>query len=424
MRKYQKYDVIVIGGGAAGIAAALGVVKTGGTCVLIERNGCLGGQATNSNVASYCGFFTHEKMPRQVVKGVGQEVLEELKFLDGYNSYSFSSIGNAIITFDEELLKYALDVLVQKYELDVMFHCSLVKVNTSGDGTKIDSVECIDDENWYEFEGKAYVDASGDANLSYLAGAKIRYGDGQGGGYFSTKVMRIDRVKPEVKFSQSILEQVIRKAKAEGYTHLTKEAGIIFHTEADIVYAILPSIAVPKLDSRTLTRCEMETRRQCQEYMEVFRKYMPGMENARLLSTGNKIGLRDTRHVIGEEILTANDVLNAQKRTDRVARGAWPCEMHDDICTMISYLWIKDDGYYDIPLGTLKSINIKNLWCAGRCISADPIAFASVRVMGIGFATGQAAGVAAAFYATCGWKNVQIIQKELEKQGAGILEEP
>lgn len=424
MKRYKKYDVVVVGGGAAGIGAAIGAVKAGSSCLLIERSGCLGGQATNSNVASYCGFFTHEKRPRQLVKGVGQEVLEELRALGGYESYSFSGAGNAIITFDEELLKYALDILVQRYELDVMLHCNLVKVNTSENGTKIRSVECADDENWYEFEGCAYIDATGDANLSYLAGARIRYGDGKGGGYFSTKVMRIDRVEPEVRFSQSILEKVIRRAKAEGYLHLTKEAGIVFHTEKDTVYAILPSTAVPGLDSKTLTKCEMETREQCQEYMEVFRKYLPGMERARLLSTGNKIGLRDTRHVIGEEILTAEDVLNARKRPDRIARGGWPCEMHNDICKMISYLWIKDDGYYDIPPGILKSVNIGNLWCAGRCVSADPVAFASVRVMGIGFATGQAAGVSAAFYTEAGCRDVQAVQKELERQGAGILEEP
>ena len=120
-----------------------------------------------------------------------------------------------------------------------------------------------------------------------------------------------------------------------------------------------------------------------------FRKYLPGMEHCRLVSSGYKLGIRDTRHLVGEHILTAEEVLGAVKQPDTIARGAWPCEMHTDINRMADYLWVKDDGYYDIPLRCLKSRSTANLWGAGRLVSADAVAFASVRVMGIGFATGQ-----------------------------------
>ena len=174
------------------------------------------------------------------------------------------------------------------------------------------------------------------------------------------------------------------------------------------------------LNAETLTACEMNTRAQCQEYVAAFRKYLPGMEHCRLVSSGYKLGIRDTRHLVGEHILTAEEVLGAVKQPDTIARGAWPCEMHTDINRMADYLWVKDDGYYDIPLRCLKSRSTANLWGAGRLVSADAVAFASVRVMGIGFATGQAAGVAAAFLAAGRGTPVSEIQAELRRQGACI----
>ena len=126
MEKVQSYDVVVVGGGAAGIAAAVGAAQAGAACLLVERNGSLGGQATNANVASYCGFFTHSNPPQQIVRGVGQQVLELLHELGAYDGYRLSSVQNAIVTLDEEALKYALDLLVQRYSgLKVLLHCRM-----------------------------------------------------------------------------------------------------------------------------------------------------------------------------------------------------------------------------------------------------------------------------------------------------------
>lgn len=119
----KNYDVIVVGGGASGIAAAIGAAKTGAHCLLMERYGCLGGQATTANVSSYCGFFTHGEHARQVVKGVGQEVLDELHRLGYYDGFRFSPVGNAIVALDQEATKFALDEVISKYPVDVLLHC-------------------------------------------------------------------------------------------------------------------------------------------------------------------------------------------------------------------------------------------------------------------------------------------------------------
>ncbi len=205
----------------------------------------------------------------------------------------------------------------------------------------------------------------------------------------STKTLRIDHVSPEVRFAPALLESALQKAKAEDFSLLTKEPGIVFRTAPDMVYAILPSVAVPSLDAETLTACEMNARAQALAYIAAFRKYLPSMENCRLVSTGYKLGLGDTRHLVGEHILTGQEVLEAVKQLDAVACGAWPCEMHSHVNKMAQYLWEKDSDYYHVPLRCLKSKNIGNLWAAGKLVSAGLVAFASVRVMGIGFATGQ-----------------------------------
>jgi hypothetical protein len=235
--------------------------------------------------------------------------------------------------------------------------------------------------------------------------------------------MRIDHIDPSVSFSPKYLEGIMKQAKADGFKYLTKEAGIVFRTHEDTAYAILPSVEVPSLDAKTLTACELDTRRQCQEYMKVFRKYVPGMKNARLVTSGSRLGLRDTRHVAGRYEITADDVVNAARFDDSVARGAWPCEMHKGLTAMISYLYVKDDGYYEIPLRALHAKDIDNLFCAGRTISADPVSYASVRVMGTSFATGHAAGVAAAVTVNeekVDEETVRRIRSELTNQNALI----
>lgn len=421
MERKQEYDIIVVGGGAAGLAAAVGATKAGARCLMIERNGCFGGQATNSNVASYCGFFTRgQKEPQQIVYGVGEEVLQELKALGYYDGYKLSSVRNAIVTLDVEATKLAFDHMVQRYGFDYLLHCQLVEAIMDETGTVIRGIRCVDDEGYREFYAKVFVDASGDGNLGYLAGAPYRYGDGEGHSQMTSRVMRIDRVDPSVKFSPANIEKVILQAKADGFTHLSKESGIVFRVLDDTVAAILPSIEVTGLDAETLTACEMDTREQCFEYLAAFRKYMPGMENCRFVWSGATLGLRDTRHLCCGYTLTGDDIVNAVKQPDGIACGAWPCERHVHKNKMAQYIFIKDDDYYEVPLRCLKVQKIQNLWAAGRNLDADPTAFASARVMGIGFATGHAAGVAAACMLRDGTVNTEHVQAELLRQNAKI----
>ena len=417
--KREHYDVIVVGGGAAGFAAAIGAKKAGSRVLLIERNGSLGGQATNANVASYCGFFTHEENEIQIVLGVGEELLQKLKEIGYYDHHSKSPAGNAIVTLDIEATKLAFDLLAEDYGLEYLLHCYVTGVRMNEEGTKIQAVICTDDEGTYEFTADAFVDASGDANLGYMAGAEYRFGDGNGGAYMSTRAVNIGYVDPAVKFKPALIKEAMQKAREAGIGPLTKDTGIVFRIREDSVIALLPSAAVPALDAKTLTACEVDTRKQEYAYLEAFRRFMLGMEKARIISGGANMGIRDTRHLLGEYILTAEDVLNGVKQEDSIACGAWPCEMHTKLNEMATYMYVPEGDWYNIPLRCLAVKGIENLWSAGRTISADPVAFASVRVMGIGFATGHAAGVAAA-YTKEKRPDYRSVQKELIRQNAKI----
>lgn len=417
MERSLNYDVVVVGGGTAGIAAAIGASKSGKSVLLIERNSCLGGQATNSNVACYCGFFTCGDNPKQIIGGVGQLLLDKLTSMGKYEGYHISTMGNAIIPLDIESLKVALDELILENDVSLLLYCNLIDAQV--ENSKIVSIKCSDDVGIINIKGKVFIDTTGDGNLAYLSGAEIIFGNPKGITQMATNIMKIGNFDSNILLTPKVIKEVIIQAKKDGFKNISKDSGVVFKTDNGN-FAILPSTRVESLDCKTLTLSEINTRKQAQEYIEIFRKYIKGMENCILLSTGPKIGLRETRHIVGKYTLTGEEVLNANKISKSIARGAWPCEYHKDENTIAEYLWVKNNDYYDIPIEVLMSKNIKNLWTAGRTVSADPIAFASVRVMGISFGTGHAAGVGAANM--CDYEEIDIdkIRQELKRQGAII----
>lgn len=419
MERLYQYDVVVVGGGTAGVSAAVGAKRAGANCLLIERNPYLGGEATHSGVAAFCGFYTCGENPQKVVAGIGDLVLQEMEQLGPTVDYIISAAGNKNINFQPEYLKCALDQLLEKENVTYFLHTTMISVRR--EDNKILSIQCIDDEGVFTVEARCFVDATGDANVAHLAKDETVWGDEHGQVQAATMPFRLSGVNTSCDLSPSAVEKAIIKAKEEGIPFLTKEKGFILKKEnSNTVVVLLPSIIPNGLTAEELTRLEQNTRKQVLYYVQALKKYMPGMEQCELSVIGPSIGFRETRKLVGKEILTVEDVLSRRKRSDGVARGGWKPEIHKDVNKMATYLEVQGGSYFDIPLGVLQSAQIENLYGAGRIISADESAFAAVRVMGTCFATGHAAGVGAAYQAFNGHVDVEEIRQELVRQGAMI----
>ncbi len=417
MRNYT-YDVVVVGGGAAGVAAALGASRAGARTILIERNACFGGQATNAQVTAFCGFYTRGSKPDQVVMGIGEEVLARLRAYGADTRPTISkSTGNASIRFDPELMKLAYDSILSESSVKYLLHTQLIDVKNN-DGI-IEEITCIDDEGHFTVKAKSFIDASGNANLVNLAGIKTNWGDSEGNVQQSSLSFRIDGL-PKCDILKSDLERAIKLGKSQGIKNLEKETGLIIKIpSADYGYCTIPSKILNDLSAETMTNAEIELRKQVNAYAAAFKNNIPGFEHIRVTESGPQIGIREARRIIGDATLYGIEIVKGIKSDDSIARGGWSPEMHRSN-TRLEYTHIADNDYFSIPLGALKVKDAQNLWAAGRTISTDSLALGSVRVMGTGFATGHAAGVAAAL--TLGSKNYDVknVQKELIRQNALI----
>ena len=418
MNRVYDYDVAIVGGGTAGVAAAVGAAAAGARTLLVERNPYLGGEATHSGIGAFCGFYSCGENPVKVVAGAGDRILAEMEALGPTVDYIVSATGNKNINFQPEYLKCAMDNLLEKEGADCLLHARMTGAKV--EYNRIRSIRCADDEGSFEVRAAAYVDASGDANLAHLAGAKTVWGGDDGCVQAATLPFRLSNVDTTCDMSPAAVERAVKMAKEAGVPNLTKEKGFILKKEGSgIVAVLLPSVIPQGMTAADLTSMEKDTRKQVLYYVKALKAYMPGMEKCELSVIGPSIGLRESRKLAGRETITAEDVLSRRKRSDSVARGGWKPEIHKDVNKMATYLEVAE-GYFDIPLGALQSENISNLFGAGRMVSADEAAFAAVRVMGTCFATGHAAGVGAACQALRGGAVIEWVREELKRQGALI----
>lgn len=413
----ESYDVVVVGGGSGGIGAAIGAAQTGASVHLIERYPFLGGAATASSVLSYCGFFDQRR--ELVVGGVGQDLLGRLRAGRACEEITFKWSGNTVVMIDPEYTKLALDAMVSSAGVSVALHSYLVGARC--DAAQITDVVAMTSGVERAVSGSVFVDASGDGNLAELAGASVRVlpaPERQA----ATLSMRIGGVKPGAPISSELMRQSVAAHNASSERQLLRDHGPAARLPltGEITMQIVDQ-CVDALDAADMTRAEQTARAQAWDYLSAFRNSMPGWEDAYLVGTGPQIGIRETRHIVGRYEVTADDVLSARRRpADGIARCGWPLEAHHGVGST-RYTPIEGRAFYDIPLDALQSLDRNNLWAAGRLVSSDPEAYCSLRVMGTAFATGQAAGVAAAMQAANGHPpHPADVQSELRRQGALI----
>jgi hypothetical protein len=416
-----QYDVVVCGGGAAGIGAAVGAAKTGARVCLVEKYGFLGGAATNAQVLSYCGLFTRGEVPERAVGGVADELLAGLRGL-GLDAMPHRSptTGNWIVLLDPEVLKLALDRIVAAHGIDVLLHTRVAAATRTG--VAVEGVTLAGMDGRHHVLAEAFVDASGDANLAMLAGENFRVGDGEGHLQALTMPIRVGGIVPGTKLDRRRLQQAIAEYNEDGAFPIVRtDGGIFVHMPlSGDLWWMTVDLPLPDLSSASFTRAEMEGRARAHDYVGLLKRTQPGFEAAHLVATGPQVGVRETRHPAARHTMSAAEVTSGAAHAQSVARAAWPIELHGE-AGKPSYTFVGGPGYAQIPYDAIRAASLENLWYGGRVIGADVEAYGSIRVMGTAFATGQAAGVAAADYAARGHiVDVAAVQEILRGQGAII----
>jgi hypothetical protein len=413
----ERYDVVVVGGGAAGVGAAVGASRAGARTLLVEADGCLGGAATMRSVLSYCGLYTCGPEPRQVVFGVAQDVMTEVGALGGLSE--ITRFRGVIRIFDPESVKTALDRVCARAGVAVLLHTQMIEATRAAQ--QMTSVTLHDRNGPREVEAGAFVDATGDGDLAAFAGASTRYGN-HGHINIGTLAIRIGGVAAHVAVSPGAWADVVRAAKARGVTPLTGETGFVGRIPiSNDICALLIDEDYDARDGASISAAEVHAREQAHAYISVLRE-LPGYEKAYLVASGPTIGTRESRHVNARYQLARGDVEQGRRFEDVVALGAWPMEFHPAPSVPSTWEFVGGDDTYDIPLRSLWSIDTPNLFTAGRAVDGDKDAAASVRVMGTAFATGQAAGIAAAHVARAGDAPYAEVRKELDRQDARLAE--
>lgn len=411
-----EFDVVVIGGGSAGIAAAIGAARSGASVCLVEKYGFLGGAATTSSVLALCGFFDQNK--NLVVAGVGRQVLDQLRNRDIYQTQTVPETGNTIVLLDLETTKSVYDDLITAAGVRLLLHSQLISA-TVIDG-QITAVNVVHRGGIETITGRAFVDCSGDGALIDAAGAGAMVSvpaERQA----STLVMRVGAVSEDADLSMAGMTRAVAAYRPVAEMDLVRSNGIAVRMPLSReVMLLIADQHGDALDVTDFTAAEVHSRRLSWQYLAAFQKSLAGWENSFLASTGPQLGIRETRRLRGRQAVTTKDVSDGHKdASDAIARGGWPMEDHVTVGTT-EYGGIADKGWYHVPYGAICSDTTDNLWAGGRLTSSDNRAYASLRVMGTSFATGHACGVAAAVYAADGRHDYVRIRALLEHQGALI----
>ena len=443
-------EILVVGGGPAGLGSALGAARAGAEVILCEQYGFLGGNATAALVNPFVSYYTqHHRRETPgavnffptdhgpgdpVISGVLADLIARLVRIGGIIPPSPETAYT--VPFDPEAFKAVADDMIDEAGVRLLFHSFASDVYREGD--HIRGVIFETKSGPVVIKARLIIDCSGDGDIAARAGAPFEVGREEDGLvqpmtlYFRMVEFKkaafraYVRKHPDQWMGVHGLWDLIRKAEKEGELDLPREDILFFGTphENELSFNCSRIIKVLGTDVWDLTCAEIEGRRQNRRIAAFMKKYVPGFEKAYMVQSGATVGVRESRRIICDYRITSEDILGAAKFDDVIARGTYPVDLHNPEGKGTVLVYLSPGESYDIPLRSLLPQDLDNLLVAGRCISGSHEAHSSYRVMPVCMATGQAAGACAAL-ASRGSRSVREVpardvQEELIRQGANL----
>ncbi|WHY61481.1 FAD-dependent oxidoreductase [Cytobacillus firmus] len=418
MKNELEFDVVVAGGGPAGINAAIAAGRGGARTLLIERYGFLGGMSTVALVYPWMTF--HTETGRQVIKGIAQEIVERLIAIDGSPGHLRDTVGftNTVTPYHPEKYKLLALEMLEEAGVEVLVHSFADSVKVVG-GT-IKNIRLVTKSGPIRVKAKQFIDSTGDADIAFLSGApclKGRENDQKTQpltmkfrmrGVDVSKVKEAMKRNPENFYKKTPINELdeLPLTGVQGFYKEWNASGVPINRDQVLFFigpeedeVLVNCTRVQGLDGTDvfdLTKGEREGRKQVMMMAEFLQTTIPGFEKASISAVGSQIGIRETRRISGEYSLTIEDVITGIKYDDTIALSGYPIDIHDPTGKGVQANDIEGDGSYGIPYRCLIPKGIDNLLVAGRCISTTHEALATTRLTPSCMATGQAAGTAAA----------------------------
>ncbi len=423
----EAVDVAVIGGGPAGCAAAEAAAREGARTLLVEQYGFLGGMATAGLVPAFCPYTDGEKT---IIRGIGLEILEEMKAgmphipADNYDW----------IPIDAEKLKVILDRRTTDHGVLPLFMTHFVNAEVDNSGC-VTGLVVHNKSGLQRYSPGVVIDCTGDADVVASAGGDFEKGDPQTGEMQPCTMCFVLSGIDNARFQKYLwanngenllLRRLIAEAKKNGDLDIAEEAANVSYQSSGTVGLNFSHVFnVDATDAGQLSQAHIEGRKLVTRLTEFIRKYCPGCENAYLVSTGVQIGVRETRRIIGDYQLTLDDYLARRWFDDEIARNSYYIDVHlseKEWAEKKQSDWKEEIHQYGpgeshgVPYRCLVPRRLTNVLTAGRCISTDRAVQGSTRVMPMCFATGEAAGIAAALAVKGDLRDVRAIDVSLLRQ--------
>ena len=434
----HKFDVIVVGGGPSGACAAIAAARNGARTLLVERYGFLGGMGTAALVGPWMTF--HDEAGNQVIQGIGEEIVQRLKDLGGSPGHVRDTTGyvHTVTPFDPELAKMVYLDLCLESGVELLLHTWVTAALMEGGA--IQGVQVWNKGGQQSLYAHVVIDATGDGDVAAFAGAEFEVGRAADGLTQPMSLMFVlgnvdlEKVKAYMRehreefYEKTQFELLdaghlsvngfyskLLQAKERGELHIDRDMVLFFQTARpdQITVNMTRATKVDAANAWQLTNAEIALRRQMMELLAFFRRHIPGFEQTYIVTSGLQAGVRESRRIVGDYVLQAQDIIEGVEFPDVISRNAYPIDIHSPDGQGVQTINLKAQAYC-LPYRVLLPKGIEGLLVVGRCISCTHETLAAVRTQPSVMALGQAGGTAAALAVTAGCSPRKIDIEELQ----------